>query len=232
MLSAWSYSRLTIFEQCRLRAKLAYVDKIPEPPRPLPPGKNEHADERGIRVHEAAERYVRGGVELLFELASFRDEFAALRTLYREGGLSLEEDWAFTKEWKPTAWNSIDAWLRVKTDAFYQPNEYEAVLIDYKTGRRDGNEIKHTEQGQLYAVAAFMRCPTLERIQVEFWYLDKDDLSRAEYSRDDALGFLGVYHGRGEKLTTATTFPANPNAYSCRYCPYGPRGTKHCSVGV
>lgn len=46
-IDAWSYSRLSTFEQCKLRAKLAYIDRIPEPERPLPPGKTEHANDRG-----------------------------------------------------------------------------------------------------------------------------------------------------------------------------------------
>lgn len=232
MIRAWSYSRLTIFESCRLRAKLAFIDKIPEPPRPLPPGKKEHADERGIRVHEAAERYVRGGVELLWELASFREEFEHLRALYKAGAVALEEDWAFDQDWQIVTWNSATTWLRVKTDVFFQPDPSFAVLIDHKTGRRDGNEIKHTEQGQLYAAAACMRYPELRRVRVEFWYLDKDDLSSTEYSRDEALGFVGTYHTRGAAVTSATAYPANPNIFSCRYCPYGPRGTKHCASGL
>ena len=61
-LKTWSYSRLGVFEQCKFRAKLQYVDKIPEPARPLPEGKTEHANDRGTRVHEEAEIFVRGGV--------------------------------------------------------------------------------------------------------------------------------------------------------------------------
>ena len=67
-IKAWSYSRLVDFEQCKLRAKLKYIDRIPEPARPLPPGKTEHANDRGTRIHDAAERFVRGGVELIPEL--------------------------------------------------------------------------------------------------------------------------------------------------------------------
>ena len=80
-IDAWSYSRLSTFEQCKLRAKLAYIDRIPEPERPLPPGKTEHANDRGTRVHNAAEMFVQGGIELIPELRSFREEFLRLREL-------------------------------------------------------------------------------------------------------------------------------------------------------
>ena len=78
-IKAWSYSRLVDFEQCKLRAKLKYIDRIPEPARSLPPGKTEHANDRGTRIHDAAERFVRGGVELLPELKSFSTEFHDLQ---------------------------------------------------------------------------------------------------------------------------------------------------------
>jgi hypothetical protein len=37
MIKAGSFSRLDTFETCALRAKLAFVDKIPEPDRGPPP---------------------------------------------------------------------------------------------------------------------------------------------------------------------------------------------------
>lgn len=231
-LSQWSYSRLTVFEQCKLRAKLQYIDKIPEPPRPLPPGKTEHPDQRGIRVHEAAELYVRGGVEMIRELCLFKEEYEALRELYKEGAVVLEEEWAFDRNWQSTAWNSATAWVRLKADALLVSKDGTGLLVDYKTGRRDGNEIKHTEQGQLYSVAACLRHPELQQLTVEFWYLDKDDLARQRYSRLEALSFLKKFEQRGLNVTEAIDYPANPNIFSCRYCPYGPRGTKHCTVGV
>ena len=58
---------MTTFEQCKFRAKLQYVDKIPEPERPLPPGKTEHANDRGTRIHDAAENFVNRDINLIPE---------------------------------------------------------------------------------------------------------------------------------------------------------------------
>lgn len=231
-IDAWSYSRLTIFEQCKLRAKLAFIDRIPEPERPLPPGKTEHANDRGTRVHDAAERFVRGGVELLPELKAFREEFHRLRELHAQGKVSLEGEWAIDKNWNPVAWRSNTAWGRIKLDAFVQLSKTRAVVIDYKTGKRFGNEIKHTEQGQLYQLASFMRYPELQHIDVEFWYTDQDEISRLEYSREQGLRLFKTFDTRSTVMTEAVEFPANPNIFSCKYCPYGPSGTGHCTKGV
>ena len=40
-IRSWSFSRLSDFEACPLKAKLKIIDKIPEPERELPPGKTE-----------------------------------------------------------------------------------------------------------------------------------------------------------------------------------------------
>lgn len=231
-ITAWSYSRLTIFEQCKLRAKLSYVDRIPEPERPLPPGKSEHANDRGQRIHDAAELYVSRDIELIPELRHFQPEFVRLRELYKQGKVSLEGEWAVDEEWEPVAWRSDKAWARIKLDAFVRLSKTHAVVIDYKSGQRYGNEIKHAEQCQLYQLAAFLRYPELEVIDVELWYTDQNELTHMRYTRAQGLRFFNNFNNRGTVITTATEFPANPNIFSCKWCPYGPRGSGHCEKGV
>lgn len=229
-IQAWSHSRLTTYELCPYRAKLAYLDKIPEPPRPLPPGKTEHANDRGSRIHAAAELYVREPVELIPELKAFRAEFQRLRELYRQGKVSLEEDWAYTDRWTPVAWRDPKAWLRMKLDAMVRLSPTHAVVIDYKTGRRVGNEIKHAEQGQLYQLGVFMRYPDVETVDVEFWYVDQDDLSHMQFLRPQGLRFMRGFDERGHRLTAADDFPPKPSTFACRWCPYNT--PEHCSYGV
>lgn len=231
-LHTWSYSRLTVFEQCKLRAKLQYIDRIPEPPRPLPPGKTEHANDRGSRIHEAAELYVKGGVELLPELSKYSDEFLQLRELYSKGQVSLEGEWALDNQWLPIGWNDPRAWVRLKLDAMVRLSESHAVVIDYKTGRLKGNEVKHMEQGQLYQLATFLRYPDVQKVDVEFWYTDLDEMTRVSYTRAQGLRFLKSYEIRGQAVTDCLDFQPNPNIFSCKWCPYGPKGTGDCTVGV
>jgi len=218
------------FEKCRYLAKLKYVDKIPEPPRPLPMGKLEHANDRGTRVHDAAERFVQGGVELVPELHKRRPQFEELKKLYAEGKVQLEGEWAFTSEWAPVAWDAADAWVRMKLDALVRTSATTARVIDYKTGRRNGNEVKHTEQGQLYQLGTFMRYPELDAITVEFWYVDhvdEDMISR--YSRAQGMAYFDKYQKRLQAMSDCSDFKPNPNVYSCKWCPY--RGNV-CEYGI
>lgn len=231
-LSTWSYSRLVDFEQCPLRAKLKYIDKIPEPPRPLPPGKSEHANDRGTRIHTGAELFVQKPVELLPELHHFKDELIRLRELYKQGKVSLEGEWGMDRDWMPTAYSGPSTWLRLKLDAFVHLTPRHGVVIDYKTGRKFGNELKHGEQGQLYQLAAFLRYPELEQITVEFWYTDQNDMTQTQFTRDMGMRHYTRFNNRGNRITNAEEFPAKPNIFNCKWCPYGPQGTGHCSVGV
>lgn len=234
-IRAWSHSRLGVFEQCKFHTKLAVVDGIPEPARPLPPGKTEHANDRGTRIHTAAEMFVRGGVELVDELQWFRAEFEHLRDLFQVGRVSLEGDWGFSRDWRPVAWMSSDVWCRIKTDCTIFDDNDTAIVVDYKSGKRWGNEVKHGEQMQLYQLGVFCKYPNIQRVVVELWYTDLDELHRQEFTREQGVRFAEGFEKRGVALTSETDFPPNPNSYSCKWCPYKPAhlgGTGHCSVGV
>lgn len=232
MINSWSYSRLADFERCKFLAWLKYDQKIPEPERPLPPGKTEHANDRGTRIHESCERYVRGDSdELALEAEQFfGPQLDLLRVLYADGMVTLEGEWGMNEDWEPCEWS--EAWLRLKLDACVFLDSTEAIVIDYKTGRKYGNEIKHAEQLQLYQLVAFLRYPELERVTAELWYLDQGEVTSISYTRSQGLRFKPNFHKRGLSLTTCEDFPPNPSIHTCRYCQYGPWNSGHCEVGI
>lgn len=235
IIPRWSFSALAEFEQCPFKSKLKRIDKIPEMERPLPPGKSEHANDRGSRIHDAAELFVRGTGPFIGELRKFENELHVMRDLFAQGKVSLEGEWATDHDWNPCDWGAPEAWQRLKLDSFVHLSDEEGVVIDYKTGKRFGNEIKHTEQTQLYAINSFLRYPKLQVIHTELWYLDLDELHSMTYMRHQALRFRERWNSRATKMTTATSFPAKANIYSCRWCTYKPEdkgGSGHCSRGV
>jgi len=222
MIKNWSYSKLIDFEQCPLRAKMKHIDHIPEEKAP--------AAERGTQIHQLAEDFVCGKIKTLpNELAKFSNEFLSLRSNYKLKNVSLEGEWGFDRNWMPT--NYKTAWLRMKGDAIlFRANH--AIVIDYKTGQKWGNEIKHGEQVQLYAIATFIRQPELKNITVELWYLDKDDITQQTYSRNQALRYVQPFTKRAENMITSKEFPPNPNVFTCKWCPYGPNKGGQCEYGV
>lgn len=225
-----SFSRLMEFENCPHTTKLKVIDKIPEPERPLPPGKTEHANDRGSRIHDGCEMFVRGKAELPAEAAKhFKDEFESLRKSFIAGKVSLEGEWGFTVDWEPCDYNAPDVWVRVKADAVIHVSKTRAVVIDYKTGRKFGNEVKHGEQVQLYAVALMLRDPNLTRIDVELWYLDQDDLTHNSKPVEKWLRHLKPFDSRFKRMSVEKHFKPKPTKFTCKYCCY--KGNA-CKVGV
>lgn len=230
MINSWSHSKLTDFDKCKRMFWLKHDQRIPEPERPLPPGKTEHANERGTRVHDNCEGYVRGEHDALAPEAEkhFGIQLDLMRALYADGLVSLEGEWGMDSDWETTAWKG--AWLRLKLDAMVMVDKTHAIVIDYKTGHKFGNEVKHAEQLQLYQLVTFLRYPFLEKVTAELWYLDQNEVTSFTYTRAQGLRFKDGFNRRGIAALSQIAYPPNPNIHSCKWCPY--KNTEHCTVGV
>lgn len=227
-----SFTKLGDFEKCKFYAYLKHDARIPEPERPLKPGQTEQANDRGTRYHLNCEEYVLGQTDALLPDidAAFGPELDLMRHLHTEGMVSLEGQWGYALDWAVTDWYS--AAIRMKLDAIVFHDEEHATVIDYKTGRKFGNEIKHNEQLRFYALGSFMRYPRLKRVTAELWYLDQKDVTSMTMTRMQGLAFRQNFDNRIKKLVTCTEFPPNPNKFSCKWCQYGPWNGGHCEKGV
>lgn len=234
MIRAGSFSRIDDFESCKKRAELKYVHKIPEPDRGPPPNGKEWANDRGSRIHDEAERYVKGEADTIpIEAKDFATELQRAREFYANEDAVTEEMWCYTDSWE--ACDSRDfanTVFRIKTDLTVFRSEVELTIVDYKTGRRFGNEAKHAQQLILYAVGAALLYPAVEHIITELWYFDQNELVDMQFTREQALRFLKGWNDRNRTMLECTEFPANPSKQTCKWCPYGPRGTGHCAQGV
>ena len=222
-LKNWSFSSLMVFETCKYRSKLERLDKIPDL-RPRP------AADRGTEIHQEAEDYVTGKAEFTHNLRFFKDDLASLKNHYAEGRVICEEEWAFDLDWNITEWAA--GWLRLKCDAVCFLTPQHIAVIDYKTGKRFGNEIKHAEQLQLYAVCALIRHPECDQVTCELWYFDQNELASFTMKRSQLGKYLMLFDKRGVAMTTEKEFPPNPNIHSCKYCPYHEREQGDCRFGV
>lgn len=230
MIKSWTHSKLGDFEKCKHLAWLKHDKHVPEPERPLPPGKTEHANDRGSRIHDALELYVSERSDYLPIEAEkhFGIQVDLLRVLHGMGQVSLEGEWGMSEDWEIAPWAT--AWCRLKLDALVHLSDDQAVVLDYKSGKKFGNEIKHGEQLQLYQLATFLRFPKLERVTAQLWYIDTGDITSTTFTRAQGLRFRANFHRRGEALTSCTEFPTNANRFSCKWCPY--LETEHCADGV
>ena len=222
-IKAWSFSLLMVFENCEYHA---YLQRIAGVPDTTP---KTHAD-RGTQIHQEAEDYVRGKAAATNNLRFFTDDLASLAKHYTEGRVVCEEEWGFNREWEVVDWDK--AWLRLKCDVVCHLSPTHLAVIDYKTGKRFGNEIKHAQQLQLYALCALLRYPEVQEVTCELWYLDQNELASFKMKRGQLSRYLAQFDKRGRRVTETTTFKPSANAYSCKWCPYGPDKQGDCQYGV
>lgn len=224
-LKSWSHTSLMTYEACPYQAWLKHGLRTPEI------AGDTTAKDRGIMIHENAEHYVRGTANMIPELNHFASELAALAKLFKKGKVSLEGEWAYDRDWRPVDWRSSDAWARMKCDAVVFPDPYSAIVIDYKSGKRFGNEIKHGEQIHIYTIGLLLRYPKIQNVTTELWYTDQNDLAGGSFTREQAMKYLPAYTKRAQKMTETTVFPPRPNIFSCPRCPYGPTKGGQCKAG-
>lgn len=209
----WSFSALSNFEQCPLRIYKERVGKFRQP--------SSEAMERGNRVHKEAEDYIQGVTEKLpASLKKLKGDYEFLRARYAEGKVLVEDEWGFRSDWSPCGFHDDDVWLRAKLDALYRDSPTSAVVVDHKTGKKFGNESKHSSQGFLYALTTFLKYPELDTLKIEFWYTDHGLKLERTLSRETVLKFHHIWHNRAVKMTTCKDFIATPSKTACRWCYY------------
>ena len=216
MINRWSYSRLGTYESCPKKAYYRYIEKITEETHP--------AAERGIKIHNLAEQYIKGELEEIpRELYLFWEGFQQLKEEYDKGFVDVEEPWAFNLSWKKTDWDGDDTWGRYIIDAFVK-HEDNAKIIDFKTGRFKGHNEGYKNQCALYACCIFNRFPDLKTIDAELWYLDHHKITRYSFKRTELETLQKDFHERGLKMTTDIEFKTTPSEFACRFCSF----TKIC----
>lgn len=212
LVTSWSISKLKNFEKCPYSVYLSDVVKAPDT------GDKTAAD-RGTAIHKLAEDFTKGEIaELPKELKKFEKKFEVLKEQYADGLVSVEGEWGFNRDWEPTSWFDKATWGRAKLDANITFDATCGKVIDHKTGKKYGNEITHNFQGLVYAILAFMRTPSLEYIETEFWYLDHGLTLENSYTREQAMLMLPMITTRAERMTTAVDFKPVPSQMNCRYC--------------
>ena len=217
-IATWSFSTLKKFEECPWQVKLHKIDKQKQ--------KDSPAAQRGNLIHDMCEQFVVGNADAMIgdkktRLDHFKGAFDELKNLYKEGIVSCEEEWGIRQDWSPCSWEDPEIWGKAKLDAFVLESETSCRIIDYKTGRKFGNELKHNDQGLSYALHAYHKYPMLDHFTIEFWYLDQAEVMKRDFTRRQLSILHQRYHKRAHNLTTAVEFTPKSNANSCRFCSYG-----------
>lgn len=225
-ITSWSYSRYTDYKLCPRKAKLKHIDKIKEPPN--------KAMARGIEIHNMAEEYIKGvSKRMPKDLKLFSEEFKDLRKRYKKkiNGMTVEDTWAFTKDWTITSWDDWNnCWLRMKLDcAFAGPKGDVLHVWDWKTGKFRGNNIDdYVEQLELFALGAFLVFDHINIVMPKLCYLDEGIIYPEEDSKEEEFltfhrnglkNLIKTWEKRTKAMLNDKVFSPRPNNL-CSWCHY------------
>lgn len=225
-----SHTMLELYLNCPYSALL----RVRNAKSGVKPAPNPFA-ERGINLHDWIEKYIKGDLKILpADVKNHREYIEKAKELYESGiVMQLEMPWFFDREYVPC--EKKDRRIMVKQDLFYFTGANSAVLDDWKTGKRDGNEAKHARQIKRYVIAAFMRFPELEYVEGSARYLDKNDIFTRGYTREQAMAFFKTEENLLRRFFHDTKCMPKPNRINCKGCEYNKPnedGEYQCEYGV
>lgn len=254
MITSWSPSRLSLWEECPRRAKHQIVEKlcagcfkgkmagpwgeaqvcdkcgrVEETPAPIA---------RGTALHTACENFLRHGGKIPAELKGVAPLLKLLRKDYRKGYTTIEEDMVFDANWQAVSKFTKGAWLRTKLDVLTCEDEM-AEVVDWKSGgidKRTGEiraEKKYDDQLSIYATAVLTAYPKVKKVACVLAFIDgppgrNEVVSGGLAERKDLVKLQAKWTGRAKVMLSDTIFAPRPTM-ACRWCPYSKSRGGPCS---
>lgn len=233
-ITAWSYSRLTAWEECPFKAKMKFIEKVEEPEGP--------ALARGRAMEDAIYGFLFPKHDGLLKKAKarliklpasgelFPEELDALKKI--ASGVLNNRELAFDREWRQCDWKDWDrVYVRIKMDLlwlsslkaqFKEPtSKRDACLrvVDLKSGKIYEDKL---DQLDLYLVAALKLEPgvlpmTADVAQAEMWYLDQGETRVATMMRHDLPKKLAAWDKRVAPMLADESFLPTPG-WQCKRC--------------
>lgn len=204
-IPAWTYSQLDKFETCPRQFFHVRVAKdVTEPPT--------EATIWGEKVHTAFEVRIKDGTPLPEGMTQWEPFAAKLERL--AGDKHCEQQMALDKNFQPAPWSN--AWTRGIADLLVVNNR-EAVVMDYKTGKR-----KLTEQLMLYAGYTFAHYPEVNTVTTGFIWLKDKKVDKETFTRQDVPKIWNSFLPRVRKLELAyekDAWPCRPSGLCRGWCP-------------
>lgn len=171
----WSYSSLKSFKTCAKKffeIKVARNYKEPE---------YTEATLYGSNFHEAAEHYVRDGVELPPHFAYVKQQLDTLRAL--PGEKHCEYEMGLTKDFEPCGFRDPNVWCRGIADLLIVNHETGvARVVDYKTGK--SAKYADTAQLELMALMVFKHFPSVKKVKAGLLFVVANSFKPAAYSAE------------------------------------------------
>lgn len=209
-IPAWSYSSITLFQQCPKKYFHLRVEKDVKEPET-------EVLIYGKRVHEAAELYIKENKPFPPEFSQFEPPVKKLKEM--PGEKHCEIKMGLTERGEPCGFFDQGVWMRGVADLIIVDGT-KARIIDYKTGK--SSKYADTKQLDLMALCTFAHFPEVEEIKGGLLFLVCSDLIKRSYTRADVLGIMRQWtenYSWLSKTYEEGVWNPKPN-FSCRsFCP-------------
>lgn len=211
-MARWSYSSLSLFEQCpRKYYHLRVARDIVEPP-----SEQMHY---GLMAHEAAEKYVRDDVPLPPAFAYMQEALDRLKSYKEEEGTILcEYKMGITEELEPCDFFDPKVWWRGVADLLVI-NQSMCRAVDYKTGK---NQYADLKQMELLSLGVFSHFPGVTVSKTGLLFVVHPAFIKANYLRENAPELWHKWKERVHVMDSAYDADVwNPKQnFTCRaWCP-------------
>jgi CRISPR/Cas system-associated exonuclease Cas4 (RecB family) len=212
---AWSYSSITLFDQCPKKYYHLRVAKdIKEP--------ESEAMLYGSAVHKAAEDFMRDGVPIPAKYGFMLPLLEKLKSI--SGERHCEIKMGIKKadgRLVPCGFFDKDVWYRGIADLIIINKEKgEARVIDYKTGK--SAKYADTKQLALMAACVFTHFPEVKVVKSGLLFVVSDEFVKADYKAETGFNIFSELDGVLIARETAyETGVFNPKRnFSCKaWCP-------------
>lgn len=199
----WSYSALSTYEECPAKYAYSYIKNLPWPSSP--------AMERGTRLHQMAEDYMRETGPVPYDLKKIGKTLDELR----QQSAIPEQVWLVDRDWRPVE-DPRSAWVKAIVDVHHIDGSV-LHLADYKSGREYPS---HRSQLELYSILGLLKYDMAQRAESRAIYID-GGFSGSEGSiiREMLPKLIEKWTIKAERMENDNDFIAAPGS-SCRWCPY------------
>lgn len=205
----WSYSSLTLFQQCpRKYFHIRVAKDFKEPPY-------EHRN-YGNEMHRAAELYILEDAPLPPGFAFMQEVLDKLKAY--PGEKYCEMKVGLTRSLEPCKFFANDVWWRGAADLLIV-NGTEGRVIDYKTGK---DKYADTKQLEILALALFKHFPKLEVIRAGLLFVIHTNFIKETYQKDNEAKLWQNWLPETNRLEMAhekDVWNAKPNFTCSKYCP-------------
>lgn len=205
----WSYSSMSLFQQCpkkyyHLRVAKDIVEYPSEQMR------------YGLQVHKAAEDHIRDGTPIPPQFSYMQEALDKLKTM--KGVVYCEHRMGLTRDLEPCKFADKNVWWRGIADLLIVDGP-TARIVDYKTGK---NTYPDTKQLELLSLATFKHFPEVQVVKAGLLFVVHPSFVKEKYRVDEQEERWKKWIEQSEQLDTATQNDVwNPKQnFTCRgWCP-------------